>query len=71
MQITLFISYENLVFFNKKIKYATKIRLIMYVIVEIEINIAFVISIISGFAKKLKSDHFSTVPQILRYLAGS
>lgn len=39
--------------------------------VEICINIAFAIFIISCFAKNLNSEHFNVIDQILQYLARS
>lgn len=39
--------------------------------VETQINIAFIRSIISHFAKNKTSDHFSIVNQVLRYLANN
>ena len=55
----------------EKAKYAAKIYLIMYIIVEIYINITFAISIIDKFTKNLNSKHFYAINQILSYLAGS
>lgn len=53
--------YKKLIFFNKKIKYTTKIGVNIYVMVETWINIAFAILIVSCFTKNLESDHFSTI----------
>ncbi len=49
--------YDKLVSSNKKTKYETKIRFIMYVIIKTWVDIIFTISMISCFVKKLELDH--------------
>lgn len=61
MQEISLIFYKKLVSLNKKIKYIAKIRYIIYIIIKIQIDIAFAISIISHFAKNLWLDYFSIV----------
>lgn len=43
----------------------------MYTIVETQIDIVFVMSMINCFAKNLEPNHFSAMNQILRYLASN
>lgn len=64
------VSYKKSVSSNKKIKYVAKIGSIIYTMVETQINIAFVTSMVSCFTKNLGPDYFNAVDQILRYLAG-
>lgn len=59
---------DKLVFFNKKIKYITKIRSIIYTIIKIKLDIIFAMSMVNDFAKNLGLDYFSIIDQILRYL---
>lgn len=63
--------YDKPVFSNKETKYITKIRSIMYAMIETWIDITFAMSIISRFGKNLGPNKFSVVDQILKYLADS
>lgn len=63
--------YKKPVLFNKKIKYITKIESIIYIMVEIWIDILFAMSIVCYFTKNLRLDHFIAIDQILRHLASS
>lgn len=58
-------------FISKKTKYASKIRSIIYVIVERRNNIIFTTLIVNCFSKNLGPEYFSAVNQILKYLAKS
>lgn len=71
MQEILLLLYDKPVFSNEKIKYIAKIRFIIHNMVETLIDIAFAMSMVSHFVKYLERNHFSTVDQILRYLACS
>lgn len=71
MRETPLLSYEKPVFSNEKINYVAKIGSIIYTIVETQIDIAFVMSMVNCFAKNLGLDYFGIVNQILRYLASS
>ena len=71
MQKTLLILYKKPVSSNKKTKYATKLRSIIYTIFKTQINIIFAILIIGRFAKNLRLDYFNAVDQILKYLASN
>lgn len=63
--------YKKNVSASKKTKYIGKFGSIMYAIIETHIAIVFSTSMVSRFSKNLGSEHFSTVNQILRYLAVS
>lgn len=71
MQEIALLLYEKPVSSNKKSKYITKIKFLIYTIVETQIDIVFAMTIINCFAKNLGPNHFSAVNQILRYLASN
>lgn len=71
MQENLLLLYDKLVSSNKKTKYISKIKSILYTIIETKINCIFAISIVSHFTKNPGLDHFSIIDQILKYLASS
>lgn len=52
MQEIPLVSYKKLVSSNKKTKYMVKIGFIIYAIVKTQINIAFVVLMVSCYAKK-------------------
>lgn len=71
IQKTPLIPYKKPIFSTKKSKYIIKIGFIMYVIIEIQINIAFTRLIISCFTKNSRPNHFNIMDQILRFLTNS
>ena len=52
----------------EKAKYSTKIRFIIYAIIETQIDISFATSMVSRFAKNLSLENFNAIDQILHYL---
>ena len=71
MQEISLLPYKKPVTLIEKIKYVAKIRFIIYIMIKTCINITFAISMVNYLTKTPRSDHFSTINQILRYLAGS
>ena len=45
----------------ENVKYATKINLVMYPMVETQVDIAFATSIVSQFAQNSSLEHFNTI----------
>ena len=52
---------------SENVKYAAKVSLIIYAMVETRIEIAFAPSMVSRFAKNPSSEHFNAIDQILQY----
>lgn len=55
----------------EKAKYSAKVDLIMYAIIKSHIDIAFIIFMVSKFAKNPSLEYYHIIDQILHYLAGS
>ena len=71
MQDTILLPSDTLTSELKKAKYLAKVGSIIYAIVEIRIDIAFLTSMVSKFANNASLEHFHAIDQILRYLAKS
>lgn len=64
MQETAFISLDIYTLYVKKSNYSGNFRFIIYDMVETKIDIIFITSMVSYFARNLNLEHFNAINQI-------